>query len=394
MTGEPSETLPRAGRGTAPRHLPLDGLKGLFILPVVLSMLYVNSHLNDLFLVRQGGLFLDAFLVLAGYLFYRSARSRRDSGLSLPRYVQDRVAVFWPVPVLVLVGLAAFEGAYALYGNSFYFQGRAPFSQWTSIDYLPAQIGLVEAFVHDGPVHWNPATWSVGLIAWLSFLIGVVVYAVRRAGGIFLALIALAAPLFLALSGLEGDAGLTPPPLRALYAAALGATGAAFLPRADGRALDLDPLLLGLLQGGALLGFLAFMAVLPSGLSTLLVAPAALGVIWLFARPGGIVAGWLALPFPVVLGRCSLALFTVMVFVQLRVREVADLMALTFGKPAFSFPLNAPGEPVHGSLFPMLGATPWQGDAFVVIMLGVAFLIARALTDHLLLPLRQRLRRA
>lgn len=364
--------------GASHRFAALDALRGIAALGVALHHIVAVNGPASWSLLRNGGLFVDFFFVLSGFVIAAAYGERLAQGFSLVRYAVLRVGRVWPlhaVMVLAGLGLEVLAWLFGSQGLSAY----APFSGTHSLGHAFTSLLLLDGYFPDRTNFYSGAGWSIS-VELLLYALAALAF---RGGKWGMAALMGAGVLGLALHLAELDLpGLTTMVQRGLAGFALG-TACWFIHLRITAQLGAPSLIEGLTLGGL------FLAIALAGNTTdaaLIIVPAAL-VVLVFAREQGALSQMLrAAPFEW-LGRISYAIYMVHAMVQARIMDLLLLVSRGAEVPYAVYDLSGP-VPVKRMLLGPLEATLVQ-TAMIALVLVVAHFAWRWIEE----PARQWSRR-
>lgn len=360
------------------RFTALDSLRGIAALGVALHHIEAVNGPAGWRLFSHGGLFVDFFFVLSGFVIAAAYGERLAQGFSLARYAVLRIGRVWPLHgamVLVALGLEVAAWLFGSQGLSAY----APFSGTHSLGHAFTSFLLLDGYIPDRTNFYSGAGWSISVelllyaLAALAFRGGKWGMTALFAAGML--------GLGLHLAGLDLP-GLTTMVQRGLAGFALG-TLCWFIHR------RLTARLGGAswIEGLALAGLFLAIALADSPTdAALIIGPAAL-VVLVFAREQGALSQMLcAAPFAW-LGRISYAIYMVHVMVLARIMDLLLLASRGAEVPYAVYDVSGPA-PVKRMLLGPLEATLLQA-AMIAVVLVAAHLAWRWIEE----PARQWSRR-
>ena len=364
--------------GASHRFAALDALRGIAALGVALHHIVAVNGPASWSLLRNGGLFVDFFFVLSGFVIAAAYGERLAQGFSLVRYAVLRVGRVWPlhaVMVLAGLGLEVLAWLFGSQGLSAY----APFSGTHSLGHAFTSLLLLDGYFPDRTNFYSGAGWSIS-VELLLYALAALAF---RGGKWGMAALMGAGVLGLALHLAELDLpGLTTMVQRGLAGFALG-TLCWFIHRRFTVRLRAPSLIEGLTLGGL------FLAIALAGNTTdaaLIIVPAAL-VVLVFAREQGALSQMLqTAPFEW-LGRISYSIYMVHAMVQARIMDLLLLVSRGAEVPYAVYDLSGP-VPVKRMLLGPLEATLVQ-TAMIALVLVVAHFAWRWIEE----PARQWSRR-
>lgn len=185
---------PAAARGQ--RYEALDSLRGVAACLVVLFHARSTGLISNLALVRQGWLAVDFFFVLSGFVIAAAYGEKLRRGFPLRAYMLLRLGRLYPLHLAMIGAFAMLDLAMLIFdvrGLS----GRAPFSEYRSLPFMFAHLGLVQIFVPGAGLAWNGPSWSIAAEFWTYLLAALGLIMLKERVQLLLAAIVLAAPLVL-----------------------------------------------------------------------------------------------------------------------------------------------------------------------------------------------------
>lgn len=106
---------------------------------------------------------VDFFFVLSGFVIAAAYGEKLRHGFSTVKFMFLRYARLWPLQAFMIALLLALEIAFWASGAFMEAAGREPFAArrewWT----LPANLLLLQEFVHPGLNSWNNVAWSISV---------------------------------------------------------------------------------------------------------------------------------------------------------------------------------------------------------------------------------------
>lgn len=361
------------------RFTALDALRGIAALGVALHHIVAVNGPASWSLLRNGGLFVDFFFVLSGFVIAASYGERLAQGFSLARYAVLRIGRVWPLhAVMVLAGLAL-ELAAWLFGNQG-FSAYAPFTGTHSPGHALTSFLLLDGYFPERTNFYSGAGWSISVELLLYALAALAFRGGRWGMAVLLGAGALG--LALHLAGLDLP-GLTTMVQRGLAGFALG-TVCWFIHR------RLAAARLGgasLIEGLAIAALFLAIALADSTFdAALVIVPAAL-VVLVFAREQGALSQVLQTAPLEWLGRISYSIYMVHVMVLARMMDLLLLASRGAERPIAEYALSGL-VPVKRMLLGPLEATLVQA-AMLAAVLVVAHFAWRWIEE----PMRQWSRR-
>lgn len=361
------------------RFAALDALRGIAALGVALHHIVAVNGPASWSLFGNGGLFVDFFFVLSGFVIAASYGERLAQGFSLARYAVLRIGRVWPlhaVMVLVALGLEVAAWLFGSQGLSAY----APFTGTHSPGHALTSFLLLDGYFPERTNFYSGAGWSIS-VELLLYALAALAFRGGRWGMAAL-MGAGALGLALHLAGLDLP-GLTTMVQRGLAGFALG-TACWFIHRRFAVAR------LGaanLIEGLAIAALFLVIALADSTMAAaLVIVPAAL-VVLIFARENGALSRVLrTAPFEW-LGRISYSIYMVHVMVLARIMDLLLLASRGAERPMAEYALSG-AVPVKRMLLGPLEATLVQA-AMIAAVLVVAHFAWRWIEE----PMRQWSRR-
>lgn len=301
----------------AHRFAALDALRGLAALGVLLHHLPATNGLATLPIAQMGGLFVDLFFVISGFVIAASYGERLASGYSAAKFAVLRLGRVLPLHYVMVAAYLALELAAWGFGSGG-LNLRAPFSEVHSPGHLLRAVLLLDGYFPLKHNYYNGVSWSIS-IELLLYALAVLAFRARRiglAGFIALGLAALA----LQFAGLD-QLGLTNALLRGLAGFAAGLACWATYQRRGGTALPL----VWLLEAGSLAGLILFIWFVGDSPFVPLICVMSAAVVFVFAHQSGPLSRVLLRREWLWLGTISYSLYMTHVMVLAR---IADLFLL------------------------------------------------------------------
>jgi peptidoglycan/LPS O-acetylase OafA/YrhL len=115
------------------RYAALDGLRGIAALLVALLHTPFQSPMCDIALIRNGGLYVDFFFVLSGFVLTHAHVNKNDTFTS---FFIKRTGRLWPLHIFLLAALIGLECFKLLMDRHGIPSDQAAFTEahsWTSI---------------------------------------------------------------------------------------------------------------------------------------------------------------------------------------------------------------------------------------------------------------------
>jgi peptidoglycan/LPS O-acetylase OafA/YrhL len=346
------------------RYTALDSLRGIAALGVALHHIEAVNGPARWSLFGNGGLFVDFFFVLSGFVIAASYGERLAQGFSLLRYTVLRIGRVWPLHAVMVLAALALELAAWLFGSQG-LSAYAPFTGTHSLGHALTSFLLLDGFFPGRTNFYSGAGWSISVelllyaLAALAFRGGRWGMAALMGAGVL--------GLGLHLAGLDLP-GLTTMVQRGLAGFALG-TACWFI---HGR---LAPFRLGgasLIEGLAIAAlFLAIALADSTADAALVIVPAAL-VVLVFAREQGAFSQVLQTATFGWLGRISYAIYMVHAMVQARIMDLLLLASRGMERPMAEYDLTG-AVPVKRMVLDPLEATLVQAAMIAVVLVVAQF---------------------
>ena len=302
------------------RFTALDSLRGIAALGVAVHHIQATNGPASWALFVNGGLFVDFFFVLSGFVIAGVYGARLAEGFSLLKYAVLRIGRVWPLHVVMVLAGLALELLSLVIGQHG-LSASAPFSGLHDPTHFVTALFLLDGWIPDWTNYYSRAGWTISVEILLYALAGLAFRFGRGGLAAFavLAVIALAAML----TGHEAPLA-TFSIQRGLMGFALG-VGCWFVHLRLGTARLALP---GLLEAVSLGLLFAVIAWPPPYATIATIVPSAL-VVLVFARQQGAVSRALCAKPWVRLGQVSYALY--MVHAMVKGRAIDALMLLSQG---------------------------------------------------------------
>lgn len=349
--------------GAPHRFAALDALRGVAALGVALHHIVAVNGPASWALFGNGGLFVDFFFVLSGFVIAAAYGERLAQGFSLARYAVLRIGRVWPlhaVMVLVALGLEVTAWLFGSQGLSAY----APFTGTHSPGHLLTSFLLLDSYIPDRTNFYSGAGWTISVelllyaLAALAFRGGRWGMAALMGAGVL--------GLVLHLAQLDLPA-LTTMVQRGLAGFALG-TACWFIHRRFAARLRAASLIEGLAMAALLLAIALADSTVDAAM---VIVPAAL-VVLVFAREQGALSQVLqSVPFEW-LGRISYSIYMVHAMVQARIMDLLLLASRGAVQPYAEYALSGP-VPVKRMLLGPLEATMVQAAMLAAVLVTAHF---------------------
>lgn len=144
------------------RFIALDSLRGIAALGVVLHHIPASNGPGSLALFRNGGLFVDFFFVLSGFVIAASYGERLASGFSLRRFALLRIGRVWPLHAVVCCVGLGLELAAWQFGNQG-LSSLAPFGGAHSLGHFFTAFFLLDGWIPGWTNFYSRAGWSISV---------------------------------------------------------------------------------------------------------------------------------------------------------------------------------------------------------------------------------------
>ena len=302
----------------AHRFAALDALRGLAALGVLLHHMPATNGLATLPIARMGGLFVDLFFVISGFVIAASYGERLASGYSAAKFAVLRLGRVLPLHYVMVAAYLALELAAWGFGSGG-LNLRAPFSGVHSPGHLLRALLLLDGYFPLKHNYYNGVSWSIS-IELLLYALAVFAFRAGRTGLAAFMVLGLTA-LALQFAGLD-QMVLTNALLRGLAGFTAGlACWSAYCHR-RGAGLPMA----GLLETGTLSALLLFIWFSAGSPFVPLISVVSAAVVFVFAHQSGPLSRVLLRREWLWLGTISYSLYMTHVMVLAR---IADLFLLT-----------------------------------------------------------------
>ena len=346
------------------RFVALDSLRGIAALGVAWHHILATSGPASWPLFRNGGLFIDFFFVLSGFVIASSYGERLGQGFSLTRYAVLRIGRIWPLhAVMVLIGLAL-ELLSLVVGKQG-LSAAAPFTGLHDPLHFFTALFLLDGLIPGWNNYYSRASWSISVEV-LLYAVSALAFRHGRTG--LLPLWGLAASASAALV-LQIEAPVaTAQVQRGLMGFALG-TGCWFIHR---RFAGVG-LTMGSLCEVLSLAALSLIISWPPGSFSAIAAlvPSAL-VVLVFARENGVISRALNRDPWVWLGAISYSLYMVHAMVKGRVLDVLVLVSRATDLNIAEWTMDG-GLPVKRLILPAMPSTLVQIGIVALMLVAAHF---------------------
>jgi len=146
------------------RFKVLDSWRGLCALWVALYHFRVVSHVNDLWLVRQGFIAVDFFFALSGFVIAHAYGGQLVDAASRLRFFTRRFGRLYPLHLVTLLTVLAMETARWAAGLAVGHDiGKPSFTGETSFPALAANLVLAQGLGFFREFSWNVPSWSISV---------------------------------------------------------------------------------------------------------------------------------------------------------------------------------------------------------------------------------------
>lgn len=183
------------------RYYALDGWRGIAALFVALLHFRFVSHISTLPIVQHAGLFVDFFFVLSGFVISHATDGRLNNGADLARFAGRRFARLWPLHVVALSLIVAFQIlAYASDRAGFVHLPQPAFTERYALEAIPTNLTFLQTFGMHQDLTWNLPSWSIAVEFWVYVGFGCLLVLTKRTTVISIAIIAIAVLVLLRFS--------------------------------------------------------------------------------------------------------------------------------------------------------------------------------------------------
>lgn len=365
-------TAPPGGVSTGvPRFAALDALRGVAALIVAAHHLHGQGPILGSAFFQRGGLFVDFFFVLSGFVLAAAYGERLRGGYPPGRFLFVRLGRVWPVHAVMLLAYLAIELVVLVSGNPS-LTGRAAFAAERQLGDLLVQALLLQAFVPSALYTWVVQSWSIAIEVLLYLLIA---FGWRLAGRWWWQVSLLAAVLAgLALAS-PSNPGLFTAHLRGLAGFGLGVATFVLWRRIGARLGDMPSATAGLTEVVMVAAVISAIA-LPAQLLPVLAYDLlfAAAVLTFAAERGAVSRALLSRPL-LFAGSVSYSLYMVHGLVQSLFLSGLAWLAGLLGQPGLFVPMlaaNRPGLSAEAGL-----AADLVGLAAIVAALFAAWVMYR-----------------
>jgi peptidoglycan/LPS O-acetylase OafA/YrhL len=345
----------------------LDSLRGLCACLVVLYHFAGTGYFSRIPPIPHGGLFVDFFFVLSGFVITAGYRPRLGAGFPVGRFLLLRLGRIYPLHLFVLALFVALELLnLALPGLT----ARPAFSGSRTLDGLVANLLLLQTFNPVSQLSWNNPAWSIAAEFWIYAVAAAVFAWLPRRVDWAMAALAVASAVWLHASGTGINHSWDWGVVRCLYGFALGAIAWSAFPAVSRLSEGHGPGFMTLLE----LVMTGFVVLVVSGpnLAGLACPPVFMLAVLLFALEGGLLSRLLATAPMTLLGTLSYSIYLDHAFVQGRMLDLLQIVGKHIGTPLVA---------VRADGFKSLVSAPLVSDLLTLLMLalviGTAFLTYR-----------------
>jgi peptidoglycan/LPS O-acetylase OafA/YrhL len=345
------------------RFAALDALRGIAALGVALHHIEAVNGPASWWLAGNGGLFVDFFFVLSGFVIAASYGERLAQGFSLLRYAVLRIGRVWPLHAVMVLAALALELAAWVFGSQG-LSAYAPFTGTHSPGHALTSFLLLDGYFPGRTNFYSGAGWSIS-VELLLYALAALAF---RGGRWGMAALMGAGALGLGLHLAELDLpGLTTMVQRGLAGFALG-VACWFIHRRFATRLRAASVIEGLALAGL---FLAIALADSTTDAALVIVPAAL-VVLVFAREQGEISRLLRTPPFEWLGRISYSIYMVHAMVQARIMDLLLLASRGAEAPYAVYDLSGP-VPIKRMLLGPLEATLLQAAMIAAVLVVAHF---------------------
>jgi peptidoglycan/LPS O-acetylase OafA/YrhL len=371
--------VPAGGTEMKQRFEVLDSWRGIAALMVALYHLLIPSHFQQVGLITNGGLFVDFFFVLSGFVITHAYLDPLQSGLPFGTFIIRRIGRLWPLHIAILAILVMRE--FAVYGASS--AGLIPlqpvFEGGTGLLQLAESVFFVQAVGIDRTHSWNGPAWSIATEFWAYVVFAVLALVARKKNAftaaaiviaaIGAAVVALYSPTYMTT---HFDHGI----FRCLYGFFVGhLTYRAFASTQGMRSSTLLELVVLLVAGA----YITNTNILPANPWTMIAPLVFAVVVWVFAFEAGRVSSLLRRPLFLALGLWSYSIYMVHDFIAFAVIKFVNGCASTVEAEVSALYRLTCRAVVPPEVF----SNPWTLDAVSIVFLAIVIALS-ALTYRLI----------
>jgi peptidoglycan/LPS O-acetylase OafA/YrhL len=355
---------------TEHRFTALDSLRGISASIIVFVHLEGDALVKSMPLVKNGGLFVDFFFVLSGFVIASSYGQRLADGFSISSFMLLRLGRIFPLHIFVLLlylPVALLKGGYSLF------------------DFIDASLLLQVWTPYAWPGHinpWNPPSWSISAEVW-TYLLFAIICGISRS--IFIPAFALFIPAsvigLLAFHGPHLDACFAGSGfLRCLFGFSFGVVCYKVWNDLSGMTFSIT--MATVIESIAVTACILSITYSDGTLSML--CPAAFAnAVFVFAFQQGLLSNLLRTKFFVLLGAWSYSIYMIHEFVMARFYNVVSYISRYIALPFFIDP----------SGFAMKSAIRFGSDVGALTLYLVILLFSYLTFTLIETPYRERTRR-
>ena len=320
---------------------------------VLLHHLPATNGLAALPIADAGGLFVDLFFVISGFVIAASYGERLASGFSATKFAVLRLGRVLPLHYVMVAAYLALELAAWAFGSGG-LNLRAPFTGVHSPGHLLRALLLLDGYFPLKHNYFNGVSWSIS-IELLLYVLAVLAFRTGRAGLAAFMALGIAA-LALQFAGID-QLVLSNALLRGIAGFAAGLGCWLLFERRGGAALPLA----GLFEAGSLAALLGFIWLSAEGQMPPLVALFSALVVFIFAHQSGPLSRILLRREWLWLGTISYSVYMTHVLVLARIADLFLLASRYTGLPLARYawqgavPIKAVDLPLLPALVVQLG---------------------------------------
>jgi peptidoglycan/LPS O-acetylase OafA/YrhL len=160
------------GRDLSCRFRALESWRGICAMAVVLFHFSGISHVYPL--VRNGGLGVEFFFVLSGFVMMHAYGHRLQDLVAAKKFVIRRFGRLYPLHLAMLLVMVVLETIKLFISTQLDVQsGEPPFSSTNSLSALAANLALLNGVGLTRPFTWNVPSWSISteFVAYFIFVV-------------------------------------------------------------------------------------------------------------------------------------------------------------------------------------------------------------------------------
>jgi peptidoglycan/LPS O-acetylase OafA/YrhL len=191
--------------------LVLDSFRGICACLVAISHFNANSILSGHALFDHGGIYVNFFFVLSGFIIFANYEEKLRAGYSLGKFMFLRFFRLWPLHIVVLLAFV-FTDLLQLFLHIDGASVNPPFQgEGESIPEIMLNAGLLHGFFQFAPYALNGPSWSISIELWTYLFFAILLLYLGRAYKPVIAVITAVSGLILfILSGdIHGEAFLS-----------------------------------------------------------------------------------------------------------------------------------------------------------------------------------------